>query len=168
MAHEPDLLPDFAEAIANIVVAAGYKEGPALAHRRILSRFSESIGTVMKLARNLNKKVGEGVTSCDLEALYIRIFPSTKLTWRTRWEPALTTVQRKSFARQILVWCEQKGYLAPPRTAQTEGHSSFKTRGDCWRNRLLITYLSLYNSYYLFINLSDVMNTYTWVMKTYY
>jgi len=25
----------------------------------------------MKLARNLNKKVGEGVTSCDLEVLYI-------------------------------------------------------------------------------------------------
>jgi len=71
LAQEPDLLPDLAEALANILVAAGYKEGPANSHQQIMSRFSNRIGTVMKFARDLNKTVGEGVTSCDLEVLYI-------------------------------------------------------------------------------------------------
>jgi len=71
LAHEPDLLPDLAEALANILVAAGYKEGPVVALQRIMARFSDSIGSLIKLAQDLNKKVGEGVTSCDLEVLYI-------------------------------------------------------------------------------------------------
>jgi hypothetical protein len=71
IAHEPDLLPDLAEALANILVAAGYKEGPVAALQRIMTRFSDPIGTLIKLAQDLNKNVGEGVTSCDLEVLYI-------------------------------------------------------------------------------------------------
>lgn len=71
LAHEPDLLPDLAEALANVIVAAGFKDGPAVAHERIMTRFAPRIGAVMKLAQGLNKRVGEGVTSCDLEVLYI-------------------------------------------------------------------------------------------------
>ena len=71
LAHEPDLLPDLAEALANILVAAGYRDSPVMALQRIMARFSDSIGTLIKLARDLNKKVGEGVTSSDLEVLYI-------------------------------------------------------------------------------------------------
>lgn len=71
LAHEPTLLPDLAEALANILVAAGYKPGPVAALDRIMARFSDPIGTLIKLAQDLNKMVGEGVTSCDLEVLYI-------------------------------------------------------------------------------------------------
>lgn len=71
LAHEPDLIPDLAEALANILVAAGYKENPVVTLQRIMARFGDPIGTLIRLARDLNKKVGEGVTSCDLEVLYI-------------------------------------------------------------------------------------------------
>jgi len=71
LAQEPDLLSDMAEALAHIIVTAGFKETPLIAHERIMTRFSGRIRAVMKLAKQLNKKIGEGITSCDLEVLYI-------------------------------------------------------------------------------------------------
>ncbi|KDR69816.1 hypothetical protein GALMADRAFT_230475 [Galerina marginata CBS 339.88] len=71
LAQEPDLTSDMADAFARIVVTAGLKENTATVHERIMNKFGENISTVMKLAQRLNKKIGEGITSCDLEALYI-------------------------------------------------------------------------------------------------
>ncbi|KAF8161577.1 hypothetical protein B0H34DRAFT_653515 [Crassisporium funariophilum] len=71
LTYAPDLSTDMAEAFANILVAAGLKDTPAALHEQIMTCFGERIQLVMKYAQQLNKKIGEGITSCDLEALYI-------------------------------------------------------------------------------------------------
>ncbi|KAF8959230.1 hypothetical protein BDZ97DRAFT_1667372 [Flammula alnicola] len=71
LAHEPDLSSDMMNAIANIFTTAGLKDSPEMVHERISNRFAARIAVVMKLAQGLNKRIGEGITSCDLEALYI-------------------------------------------------------------------------------------------------
>ncbi|KAF9476873.1 hypothetical protein BDN70DRAFT_949660 [Pholiota conissans] len=70
-AHNPDLSSDMLGAVANIFTTAGLKESPEMAYERIASRFAARVSVVMKLAVDLNKHIGEGITSCDLEALYI-------------------------------------------------------------------------------------------------
>ncbi|PPQ91154.1 hypothetical protein CVT25_003059 [Psilocybe cyanescens] len=67
----PDLTSEMADAFASIFITAGYKKSLLTVHESIMNRFSKHISTVMKLAQHLNKQIGEGVTSCDLEALYI-------------------------------------------------------------------------------------------------
>lgn len=71
LAHDPDLSLDMLGAITNIFLTAGLKETPEKAYESMISRFSSRIAVVMKLAVDLNRHIGEGVTSCDLEVLYI-------------------------------------------------------------------------------------------------
>jgi len=69
--EELDLVSDVADALSNVFVSAGHKDSRPAIQDRIVNGFSEQITTVLKKAQRLNKHIGEGVTSCDLEALYI-------------------------------------------------------------------------------------------------
>ncbi|KAF9561921.1 hypothetical protein CPC08DRAFT_634814 [Agrocybe pediades] len=69
--EELDLVFDVADALSNIFVAAGHKDNRLTIRDRIADGFSDQIGVVLKKAKRLNKHMGEGITSCDLEALYI-------------------------------------------------------------------------------------------------
>ncbi|CAA7260335.1 unnamed protein product [Cyclocybe aegerita] len=72
LAHEPEQLAvDMVDVFSNIIVTAGLKESPATVHERIMTSFGDRIRMAMKHAQNMNKKIGEGITSCDLEVLYI-------------------------------------------------------------------------------------------------
>jgi len=62
---------DMAHGFASIALTAGLKGPFNVTFERIMASFGERIDIVMKTAQRLNKAVGEGVTSCDLEALYI-------------------------------------------------------------------------------------------------
>lgn len=71
LVQEPDLTADMIDACAKIFVVAGLREDPATVHERIMNKFGKTISRLMAQAQHLNKKIGEGVTSCDMEALYI-------------------------------------------------------------------------------------------------
>ncbi|KAF8901880.1 hypothetical protein CPB84DRAFT_1776901 [Gymnopilus junonius] len=71
LVQEPDLTTDMVDACAKIFVVAGLKGIPSAVHERIMDKFGKTISRLMTQAQQLNKKIGEGVTSCDLEALYI-------------------------------------------------------------------------------------------------
>ena len=60
-----------AEVLANVFIAAGFNESLAALQLQIVTIFGERIHLVMQCAQQLNKTIGEGVTSCDLEPLYI-------------------------------------------------------------------------------------------------
>jgi hypothetical protein len=64
----PNFANDMAEVLANIFVAAGFKETLTALQLQIVTCFGERIHMVMQCAQQLNKTIGElGVTSCDLE-----------------------------------------------------------------------------------------------------
>ena len=67
----PNFANDMAEVLANIFIAAGFKESLAALQLQIVTCFGERIHLVMQCAKQLNKTIGEGVTSCDLEPLFI-------------------------------------------------------------------------------------------------
>ncbi|KIM40815.1 hypothetical protein M413DRAFT_445619 [Hebeloma cylindrosporum] len=71
LSQEPDMATDMAHGFASIALTAGVKGSYDSIFERIMTNFGERIGVVMKTAQRLNKTVGEGVTSCDLEAFYI-------------------------------------------------------------------------------------------------
>jgi hypothetical protein len=71
LSQEPDMATDMAHGFASIALTAGVKGSFNTIFERIMANFGERIGVVMKTAQRLNKSVGEGVTSCDLEAFYI-------------------------------------------------------------------------------------------------
>jgi hypothetical protein len=71
MVAAPNFANDMAEVLANIFIAAGFKENLTALQLQIVTCFGERIQLVMQYARQLNKTIGEGVTSCDLEPLYI-------------------------------------------------------------------------------------------------
>ena len=58
-------------AVCNILVTAGSKESLQELHERVNGRFGDAILRVVRMSQFLNKQIGEGVTSSDLEALYI-------------------------------------------------------------------------------------------------
>lgn len=69
--HEPALLPGLVAELGDILVVAGHEGGAERLKQRITDRFAGRLGTILKLAQDLNKQVGQGFTSCDLELLYI-------------------------------------------------------------------------------------------------
>jgi len=71
LSQEPDLTTEMAHGFASIALTAGLKGSFISTFEHITRSFGERIDIVMKAAQRLNKAVGEGVTSCDLEALYI-------------------------------------------------------------------------------------------------
>ena len=71
LTSDPDLSLDMLGAVANIFLTAGLKDTPEKVYERIITQFGSRVAVVMKLAVDLNRHIGEGITSCDLEALYI-------------------------------------------------------------------------------------------------
>jgi hypothetical protein len=71
MVAAPNFANDMAEVLANVFIAAGFKESLLALQLQIATCFGEQIHLVMQCAQQLNKTIGEGVTSCDLEPLYI-------------------------------------------------------------------------------------------------
>ena len=71
MVAAPDFANDMAEILANIFIAAGFNESLAALQLQIVTCFGERIHLVTQCAQQLNKTIGEGITSCDLEPLYI-------------------------------------------------------------------------------------------------
>ena len=71
MVAAPNFTNDIAEVLANIFITAGLKESLTALQLQIVTCFGERIQMVMQYAQQLNKTIGEGVTSCDLEPLYM-------------------------------------------------------------------------------------------------
>ena len=71
MVAAPNFANDMAEVLANIFIAAGFNESLAALQHQIVTCFGDRIHLVMQCAQQLNKTIGEGVTSCDLEPLYV-------------------------------------------------------------------------------------------------
>jgi len=71
MVAAPNFAHDMAEVLAHIFIAAGFKENLTALQVQIATCFSERIHIVMQCAQQLNKTIGEGVTSCDLDTLCI-------------------------------------------------------------------------------------------------
>ncbi|KAF8805131.1 hypothetical protein BYT27DRAFT_7192773 [Phlegmacium glaucopus] len=71
MVAAPNFANDMVEILANIFIAAGFKESLTALQVQIATCFGERIHIVMQCAQQLNKTIGEGVTSCDLDTLYL-------------------------------------------------------------------------------------------------
>ena len=67
----PDLTEYFLDAFITILVAAGLKQKPSHIIDTIQTRFSGDIDKIIKKSQELNRVLGEDVTSCELEMLYI-------------------------------------------------------------------------------------------------
>ncbi|KAH9485813.1 hypothetical protein JR316_0002728 [Psilocybe cubensis] len=103
LSQDPDLTSEMADAFASIFVTAGYNKSLMTVHDWILNRFSGQISTVMNLAKRLNKQIGEGVTSCDLEALYIA--PDVPYNATTMEDALRTTSARKLENGHDMILC---------------------------------------------------------------
>ncbi|KAF8225286.1 hypothetical protein L208DRAFT_1307020 [Tricholoma matsutake] len=69
--HEPDLAMYFIDAFANILLTAGIRETQSALHENIATRFGDKVAIIVKGAQKLRKAIGEEVTSCDFEVLYV-------------------------------------------------------------------------------------------------
>ena len=58
--------------MANIVVFAGYEITPDMVVPQIKERFGNRVHAIVKLAHSLSKKAGEGITSSDLQFIYVK------------------------------------------------------------------------------------------------
>ena len=68
--HRPALLPGLVAELGDILIVAGHEEDTERLKQWITDHFADRLGTVLKLAQDLNKVVGQGFTSCDLDLLY--------------------------------------------------------------------------------------------------
>lgn len=69
--NEPDLAMYFIDAFVNILITAGVSQSPSELHEAIESQFAHRISTIVKGAQMLRKAIGEDITSCDFELIYI-------------------------------------------------------------------------------------------------
>ncbi|PPR01386.1 hypothetical protein CVT24_006224 [Panaeolus cyanescens] len=67
----PDLSVGMVEMFTNVFLTAGLKGDAISIQQRLINHFMDRIQLVCRLAQQLNKHIGEGVTSCDLEVLFI-------------------------------------------------------------------------------------------------
>lgn len=68
---EPDLAMYFVDAFVNVLIASGFNGSQSMLHEIITTKFAQRIAGVVQMAVRLNKAIGEDVTSCDLEAIYV-------------------------------------------------------------------------------------------------
>lgn len=127
LAHDPDLSSDMLGAVANIFTTAGLKDSPEMVYERIVGRFAGRVSVVMKLAVDLNKHIGEGITSCDLEALYIA--PDIKFNPATM-DDAIGASSSSPEAAQEMILCTTD--LGLVRAEKIAG-----ARGD-WKESVLL------------------------------
>ncbi|TFK45168.1 hypothetical protein BDQ12DRAFT_674251 [Crucibulum laeve] len=71
LAHEPDLSIYMVDAFVHVLITAGLRDSAAVLHERIMSEFLDRILLILRAAVRLNKIIGEGITSCDLEVFYV-------------------------------------------------------------------------------------------------
>lgn len=69
--HEPDLAMYFIDAFINILLVAGVTHDHTKLHEEIATRFSERVAVIVKGAQMLRKAIGEDVTSCDFEMIFV-------------------------------------------------------------------------------------------------
>jgi hypothetical protein len=63
------------DTLVNVLLVSGLNEAPTIhthnqLHTQIMATFSNQLNVILSQAKRLNKAAGEGVVSCDLEALY--------------------------------------------------------------------------------------------------
>jgi hypothetical protein len=71
-AYEQHLMPSLANTLAEIVVAAGSKQDAAIVRKQITDRFAIRLEEVIRAAQDLHKVIGEDITSCDFEVVWLR------------------------------------------------------------------------------------------------
>lgn len=91
------------DAFVNVLITAGYQEKPAALQDRIMNDFAGRITVILQTAQRLNRSIGEGVTSCDLEALYIS--PSVSYDPTTMEDAFETTPKDKATTTPENVLC---------------------------------------------------------------
>ncbi|KAH6897985.1 hypothetical protein BKA70DRAFT_1375380 [Coprinopsis sp. MPI-PUGE-AT-0042] len=71
-----ELIVYMVDTLVNVLLVSGLNEAPTIhthnqLHSQIMAAFSSQLNVILSQAKRLNKAVGEGVVSCDLEALYV-------------------------------------------------------------------------------------------------
>lgn len=72
----------FIDGFVNILLTAGAHQSQRELHDFIASKFAERIGIIVKSAQGLRKAIGEDVTSCDFEVVFVpqdRLFDPSKM-----------------------------------------------------------------------------------------
>ncbi|KAF8181794.1 hypothetical protein BJ912DRAFT_906612 [Pholiota molesta] len=119
LAHDPDLSSDMLGAVANIFTTAGLKDSPEMLYERIVGRFAGRVSVVMKLAVDLNKHIGEGITSCDLEALYIA--PDVKFNPATMDDAIGASSSSPEAAQEMILCTTDLGLVRAEKIASARG-----------------------------------------------
>lgn len=68
---EPELTAYFVDAFVNILLVSGCRSNSADLQNMIMGKYGDRLARVVQLAVRLNKAMGEGVTSCEMEAVYV-------------------------------------------------------------------------------------------------
>lgn len=71
-AFKARLLPDLAEELVHIVVAGGHGEDPSSLTQMIITSYSDALNEIVDLATELNMMIGEGVTSLDINVVFVK------------------------------------------------------------------------------------------------
>ncbi|KAF8883257.1 hypothetical protein BD779DRAFT_1663186 [Infundibulicybe gibba] len=71
ISDEPDLAMYFIDAFVNVLLAAGVPTRASTLQETISTQFAGPISAVVRAALQLNRAIGEGVTACELEVLYV-------------------------------------------------------------------------------------------------
>jgi len=66
---DPDLRFYFIDAIVSVLITAGIRANPVELTERITTAFAERIDILVKSALQLNKAIGQGITSCELKII---------------------------------------------------------------------------------------------------
>ena len=71
-AYERHLMPKLVGTLAEIIVAAGHRQDAATVRKHIIDRFANRLEEVIKAGQDLHKVIGEDITSCDLEVVWLQ------------------------------------------------------------------------------------------------
>ena len=69
---ERRLVHNLAEELVDIIVAAGHRENPSSIRQIIMSSFPDVLGEIIDSAKELNRMIGEGVTSFDITVAFVK------------------------------------------------------------------------------------------------
>ena len=69
--NKPDIAEYFLDAFSNILMAIGFGNDQALMQNIIRSEFGDRMGRIGSLALELNKAIGEGIVSSEIEPIYV-------------------------------------------------------------------------------------------------
>ena len=72
----------FVDAFVNILLTAGAHQNQKALHDLIVSSYAERINVIVKDAQALRKAIGEDITSCDFEIIFVpqdKLFDPSKM-----------------------------------------------------------------------------------------